>query len=170
MVFIAITAIFLAATALAGPLVTPTVHIGPLATPTAPAGPPPVPAAPSNNPAAPINTPTPGADKPAGQFTGDSTYYEPGLGACGTTNSAAELIAAIPVSMYAKEHCGQQIIIKAGGNTITVTAVDKCMGCKAGDLDLSPEAFRRLFGSLDKGRAPIQWSWGSSQGGAAAHA
>ncbi|KIJ55840.1 hypothetical protein M422DRAFT_109174, partial [Sphaerobolus stellatus SS14] len=92
--------------------------------------------------------------------TGDFTYYEPGLGACGSTNSASDLIVAVPPETFASYGsqlsngnpvCGKKIILEANGKTVTATVEDKCPGCSANDIDLSPAAFKK-FADLSVGR------------------
>ncbi|KAK6363285.1 hypothetical protein TWF730_000725 [Orbilia blumenaviensis] len=57
-------------------------------------------------------------------YTGDATYYDPGLGSCGITNSASDLIAAIGHALFDSmatansnnnPFCGRQIIIRKKG-------------------------------------------------------
>ncbi|KAI9227587.1 MAG: RlpA-like double-psi beta-barrel-protein domain-containing protein-containing protein [Piptocephalis tieghemiana] len=98
-----------------------------------------------------------------GQFQGQATFYELGLGACGSTNSEPELVAALNADQYAQAfgkgpNCNRQARITAGGKFVTVRIVDKCPTCSHGDLDLSKAAFSRLS-SLDAGRVNIAWSW-----------
>lgn len=51
-------------------------------------------------------------------YTGDLTHYDPGLGACGWTNSASDMIVALAVDQYGTDAnpnnaavCGRQISI-----------------------------------------------------------
>lgn len=44
------------------------------------------------------NLPLPG--NTGGIFTGDLTYYDPGLGSCGITSSAEDMICAISWQLY----------------------------------------------------------------------
>lgn len=88
--------------------------------------------------------------------TGDLTFYDVGLGACGGTNTDSDMICAASMLLYdgfdgytganpnANPICGKQIAITYGGKTITVTVVDRCVGCAEYDLDLSPTAFSQL--------------------------
>ncbi|PQE10847.1 Rare lipo A protein [Rutstroemia sp. NJR-2017a BBW] len=70
---------------------------------------------------------------------GDLTYYDVGLGACGWTNSDSEMVSY-------------------GGKSVVVKVVDKCMGCKTDDLDLSPAAFTALAPE-SLGRIKGTWVW-----------
>ncbi|KAJ2743605.1 hypothetical protein GGI20_003611 [Coemansia sp. BCRC 34301] len=98
-------------------------------------------------------------------FTGDGTYFSPGLGSCGRTNSDTDLIAAIPAPQYGTnanpnnaEVCGKCALVKGPKGQVKVTITDRCPVCKAGDLDLSPSAFEKI-GDFAAGRIPISWSF-----------
>ncbi|RKO92863.1 RlpA-like double-psi beta-barrel-protein domain-containing protein-containing protein, partial [Blyttiomyces helicus] len=91
--------------------------------------------------------------------TGDMTYYTPGLGACGQTNSESDYIVAMNQAQY-DGTCGNQVCITYnGGSGVTATVMDECPGCSFGDLDVSPVIFNALCGSLDAGRVTISWTW-----------
>jgi len=100
-------------------------------------------------------------------FNGEATFYEVGLGACGETNSDSEMIAALNHAQWdafgsmsnGNPACGKQATLNYEGKSVTVTIRDKCMGCKHGDLDLSPAAFKQL---ADEGAGRIQMSWNFS--------
>ncbi|PBP16202.1 riboflavin aldehyde-forming enzyme [Diplocarpon rosae] len=84
------------------------------------------------------------ADSPC---EGDITYYEAGLGACGTTNDGSvEKVVALPHGMMGTQsngnpYCGMTVTIMLGSKTTQATVVDKCMGCKGNSIDLSNAAF-----------------------------
>lgn len=91
---------------------------------------------------------------------GDMTFYNPGLGACGSTDQDGDLVVAVDRVTYDKEKaCGRSLRVKYEGKEVTVKVVDKCMGCKVGDLDLSPAAFKQVIGDLGKGRVKAEWAW-----------
>lgn len=95
--------------------------------------------------------------------TGDLTFYDVGLGACGTTNSDSELVVAMSASLMGTQsngnpNCGKKIKINYGGKSVTVKVVDKCMGCAKYDLDLSPAAFKTLAPE-SAGRIKGSWSF-----------
>ncbi|CDH59901.1 riboflavin aldehyde-forming enzyme [Lichtheimia corymbifera JMRC:FSU:9682] len=99
------------------------------------------------------------------QFSGDLTYYTPGLGSCGETNTAKDLIAALNAPQMANgdnpnknPNCGKRARVKTKKGSVTVKIVDTCPPCKSGDLDLSPAAFQRL-GDFDDGRIEGTWEW-----------
>jgi hypothetical protein len=61
---------------------------------------------------------------------GQATYYAPGLGACGITNTAADMIAAVAVGR-GKSECGKKVELKRPltGETVSVTITDLCEAC-----------------------------------------
>ncbi|WFD26832.1 hypothetical protein MNAN1_001821 [Malassezia nana] len=100
--------------------------------------------------------------------SGDGTYYEPGLGSCGKTNSASDMIVAISHSLYdskatdnpnSNPFCGKRIKATYHGKSVVVTVVDRCTGCQHDDLDFSPAAFKK-FAPMSEGRLKnVQWSF-----------
>ncbi|KAJ2651580.1 hypothetical protein GGH99_007646 [Coemansia sp. RSA 1285] len=99
-------------------------------------------------------------------FSGDGTYYTPGLGSCGETNSDSDMVAAINAPQYGASSgdpnsasvCGKCALVKGDKGQVKVKIVDKCPPCKHGDLDLSTAAFKQI-GNTDDGRIPITWSF-----------
>ncbi|KAK8112187.1 RlpA-like double-psi beta-barrel-protein domain-containing protein-containing protein [Apiospora kogelbergensis] len=91
---------------------------------------------------------------------GDMTYYNPGLGSCGLTNGDGDAVVALSPAQYAAhpDACGKSIVINYGGKTATATVVDKCPGCSADSIDVSPSIFQSLE-SLDAGRVQVSWSF-----------
>lgn len=86
-------------------------------------------------------------------FTGDATFFYTGLGACGKTNKNSELVFALPAKMFdpspggnpnKNPNCGRRAKVTFGNKSVTVKCVDRCAGCKPGDIDLSPAAFDKL--------------------------
>ncbi|KAJ2337309.1 hypothetical protein GGI00_000327 [Coemansia sp. RSA 2681] len=109
--------------------------------------------------------PTSGNSSGGDTFTGDGTYFSPGLGSCGLTNSDSDLIAAIPAPQYGTnpnpnnaEVCGKCALVKGPKGQVKVKITDRCPVCKSGDLDLSPSAFEKI-GDFVAGRIPISWSF-----------
>ncbi|KAK6357040.1 hypothetical protein TWF718_001371 [Orbilia javanica] len=77
---------------------------------------------------APVPTPSSGGGGGGGgsgqTYSGDATYYDPGLGSCGITNSASDLIAAIGHALFDSmatansnnnPFCGRQIVVRPKG-------------------------------------------------------
>ncbi|KAF9254234.1 hypothetical protein L218DRAFT_886719, partial [Marasmius fiardii PR-910] len=97
------------------------------------------------------------------------TFYTPGLGACGRTNNANELVAAAAAQVFDtfpghtsnpnnNPICGKKAVVTFGGKSVTVTIVDRCPGCGSAGIDLSPAAFQQLA-PLSQGRLPgTKWT------------
>eukprot|EP00026_Physarum_polycephalum_P021055 Phypoly_transcript_24056.p1 GENE.Phypoly_transcript_24056~~Phypoly_transcript_24056.p1 ORF type:complete len:164 (+),score=13.28 Phypoly_transcript_24056:22-492(+) len=95
----------------------------------------------------------------SGSNSGDATYYDVGLGACGQTNNNGQLVAALNQPQWAGgANCGRSVTVYGPNGQVTVTIVDLCPGCGQGSLDLSPTAFQQIA-SLDAGRVHITWNW-----------
>jgi len=124
-----------------------------------------------------------GANRVASQQnTGELTFYDLGLGACGDNDGGkdetnnSEFLLTPPLvqqivtfwSVVALSHlfmgeqsngnpyCGKTITIQANGKTTTAVIKDKCMGCAYGDIDVSRHCFKE-FASEGAGRIPITW-------------
>ncbi|KAI6005301.1 RlpA-like double-psi beta-barrel-protein domain-containing protein-containing protein [Pisolithus orientalis] len=105
-----------------------------------------------------------------GTQSGQGTYYETGLGACGITNTDSQLIAAVSWELFdaypgydgvnpnTNPVCGKQVTASYQGKSTTVTITDRCTGCSLTDLDFSPTAFSDLA-SESVGRIDISWVW-----------
>ncbi|KAL7621652.1 hypothetical protein AAE478_008979 [Parahypoxylon ruwenzoriense] len=94
-------------------------------------------------------------------FTGDITYYEPGLGACGETSTDSEHVVALSPAQFAQDPnvCGKTIQISSGsGVTTTARVVDKCPGCSADSIDVSSTVFQ-LIAPLTVGRTQVEWDF-----------
>ncbi|OYD69954.1 rare lipoprotein A (RlpA)-like double-psi beta-barrel protein [Rhodococcus sp. OK302] len=89
-------------------------------------------------------------------YSGDATYFNAGLGSCGGMSANTDYVVAISASIWTRALCGKRIMAMSGMRSVTVTIVDTCPGCAAGDLDFSPAAFKKL-GNLSDGRIPITW-------------
>ncbi|KAI0654595.1 RlpA-like double-psi beta-barrel-protein domain-containing protein-containing protein [Cubamyces menziesii] len=95
--------------------------------------------------------------------TGDATFYEAGLGACGVFNTDSDFIVAIDAATFdnfpgatgnpnTNPICHKSLTATGpDGKTVTVTVTDRCAGCAPGSIDLTPTAFQQLA-SLDVGR------------------
>ncbi|KAI0878143.1 RlpA-like double-psi beta-barrel-protein domain-containing protein-containing protein [Hypoxylon argillaceum] len=90
-------------------------------------------------------------------FTGDITYYQPGLGACGQTNSDSEAVVAMSPSQY-NGNCGKFITITKNGKKARAKVVDKCPSCASGAIDVSSTVFKSLA-DLSVGRTTVSWSF-----------
>ena len=110
------------------------------------------------------------AYSPSGQtsYTGDITYFTPGLGSCGVTNTESDMIVALAEDMMTaagganpndNPYCGRSITMTHGGVTATATIEDTCPGCSGAGLDLTPTLFEK-FADLGVGRVSgVQWSF-----------
>ncbi|KAI0165824.1 RlpA-like double-psi beta-barrel-protein domain-containing protein-containing protein [Xylariaceae sp. FL1272] len=104
----------------------------------------------------------------AGTFSGDLTYYAPGLGACGVTNLESDSIVAISKTLYDQYTpgtnpnlntlCGKQIQITIGDKSTIVTVEDRCEACAVDDLDVPVAVFSQLA-DPNAGRVQMSWVW-----------
>lgn len=92
------------------------------------------------------------------------SFYDAGLGACGTVNSNSDFIVALNAEDfgggYPGVHCGKTITMTYGGKTTQAKIMDMCPGCPKGGLDLSRGLFS-FFDSQDKGIIYGDWEFGS---------
>lgn len=119
----------------------------------------------------------------SGQNSGDATFYELGLTACGQTYTDSDYVAAIsyklfdinatpnpnskfasvcestPLTNIDNANCGKKIRVYRDGKSVDVSIVDRCAGCEGEyDVDLSPSAFN-VLATESEGRVPITWSY-----------
>lgn len=91
------------------------------------------------------------------EYEGEATYYDAdGTGACGFPASTNFYVAAINDEQYSKANCGKCVDVEGPKGNVVVRIVDKCPGCKEGDLDLSMTAFSKIA-NLSDGRIDISW-------------
>ncbi|KAJ5752597.1 hypothetical protein N7520_009514 [Penicillium odoratum] len=103
-----------------------------------------------------------------GPYSGDLTYYDPGLGACGDTSTSSELICAVSHILFDAAStssnpndnplCGLKIRIRRDGKSVDVKVVDRCVGCAETDLDVTETAFEKLA-NIPQGRVTMEWAW-----------
>jgi hypothetical protein len=108
------------------------------------------------------------------KYSGDITYYDLGLGACGYDDAGTteHIVALSHVDWYKRgsgtslgidmpNHawCDQTITITADGKSTTALVHDICPGCDSGSIDVSDNVFVALFGSLEAGRKTVTWSF-----------
>jgi len=106
-----------------------------------------------------------------GVQTGQGTYYDTGLGACGITNTNSDMIAAVSWKLFDtypgytggnpnnNPMCGRKIRASFGGKSIIVAATDRCTGCALTDLDFSPTAFNQLEDPAVGRFDGLKWEW-----------
>lgn len=99
------------------------------------------------------------AATPASAATGDATFYDVGLGACGKTNKNSDLVVAISALRFTLGlSCGRKIKVTRASKSVTVTVVDRCVDCRLNDIDLSPGAFNKIA-KLEEGRVKVNWQF-----------
>lgn len=111
-----------------------------------------------------------------GPYSGDLTYYDPALGACGLTNDGGDSIVSVSHIIFdavsvgsnpnANPLCGKKIRARRNGKSIDLTVVDRCTGCQPTDIDVTRSVFDDLA-SIDEGRVGVEWSWLEDVPGAA---
>lgn len=107
--------------------------------------------------AAVIDTRSPAADASAASYSGDMTYYYPGLGACGETNTNTDAVAAVSPAVYNNgAGCNKVVTIHYNGKSTTARVVDLCPSCATGSIDVSPTVFQTLS-DLSAGRVQVTW-------------
>lgn len=103
-------------------------------------------------------------------YSGDLTYYQTGLGACGCTSGQSDAIVAVSESLFDQYTiagnpnlnplCGKQVSITGvNGQAYTATIVDRCTGCKVEDLDLSQGFFNTVTNNGDGRVHNMNWSF-----------
>lgn len=112
------------------------------------------------------NLPLPSAH--GGPYTGDLTYYNPGLGACGVDSADGDAIVAISHFVFDAAStspdpnnnplCGKRLRVSRNGRSVDLTVVDRCGGCQPTDLDVTKDTFARLA-NVNLGRVSVQWAW-----------
>ncbi|KAI1261387.1 RlpA-like double-psi beta-barrel-protein domain-containing protein-containing protein [Xylariaceae sp. FL1019] len=89
--------------------------------------------------------------------SGQMTWYDPGLGACGSINSADQAVVALNIADYADgAHCGQWITIQGNGKQTAGMVVHHCPTCGSGGVDASRATFDDIA-PLDHGVVDINW-------------
>ncbi|KAL0945410.1 hypothetical protein HGRIS_000902 [Hohenbuehelia grisea] len=92
-------------------------------------------------------------------LSGDATWYNTGLGACGGRNKDSDRIVALsPRQFKNRQNCRKHIKVHYRGKTVDATVVDLCPGCAGDSIDLSPAAFKALA-PLDDGRIKVTWNF-----------
>ncbi|CAG8776224.1 9561_t:CDS:2, partial [Acaulospora morrowiae] len=92
-------------------------------------------------------------------YKGRATFYDPGLGSCGITNSPQDFIVALNIPQYTgNDVCNKVVLITGPKGSVKCTVTDKCPGCGFGCLDLSPAAFNQI-GDQSAGVVDITWSY-----------
>ncbi|KAH0335429.1 hypothetical protein KCU81_g9017, partial [Aureobasidium melanogenum] len=112
------------------------------------------------------------------QHVGDLTYYGTGLGSCGISSSDSDMIVAVSHYVFDEASkssdpnqnplCGLKLRASrydeqvGERRSVDLKVVDRCVGCQATDLDVSPAAFDKLAARAS-GRVDVTWAWLSPQ-------
>jgi len=93
--------------------------------------------------------------------TGRGTFFDPGLGACGDTNTDSDPVVAIGIGRFGSGgNCFQwmKITNTANGNTVFGQTLDACESCGDSDIDMSPSLFEQLA-PLSEGVITVSWNF-----------
>lgn len=103
------------------------------------------------------------------EYSGDLTWYDVGLGACGITNVDGDHIVAISHVIFdaystgnpnTNPLCGKYVTINGkDGQAHQAKVVDRCVGCAEADLDLSHEFFNTVTSNGDGRVSGMSWTW-----------
>ncbi|KAJ5677206.1 uncharacterized protein N7477_002839 [Penicillium maclennaniae] len=103
-----------------------------------------------------------------GPYSGDLTYYDPGLGSCGYTSTESESVCAVSHILFDAAStgsnpndnplCGLKIRLRRNGKSVDVKVVDRCVGCKVDDLDVTESVFEKVA-EIAQGRVTMEWAW-----------
>jgi hypothetical protein len=127
------------------------------------------PAASSSAPASYSSGSSDGNPASGKSYTGEMTYFTPGMGACGETSSESDHMVAISMALFDQYTpngnpnknplCGKTVTIQGkDGASHEATIWDRCVGCAEADLDM-PEAFFNTVTSHADGRAyDVAWA------------
>ncbi|THX72231.1 hypothetical protein D6D08_05333 [Aureobasidium pullulans] len=112
------------------------------------------------------------------QHEGDLTYYGTGLGSCGLTSTDSDMIVAVSHYVFDAASrssdpnqnplCGLKLRASrydeqvGERRSVDLKVVDRCVGCAATDIDVSPAAFDKLAARAS-GRVDVTWAWLSPQ-------
>jgi hypothetical protein len=131
------------------------------------------PAASSSAPASYSSGSSDGNPASGSSYTGEMTYFTPGMGACGHDSSESEHMVAVSMALFDKYTpngnpnnnplCGKTLSITSpDGSSHEATIWDRCVGCAEADLDM-PQSFFNVVTAKDgkpaDGRAyGMSWS------------
>lgn len=94
---------------------------------------------------------------------GHATYYD-GTGNLGFCGKIPKYAVALPVVRFSGFNfltlCGKRVKVSTldGSKSITVPIFDKCFACDYNSIDLTTNAFTRLFPNTNNGRQTVIWS------------
>jgi hypothetical protein len=111
-------------------------------------------------------------------FTGELTYYGPGLGACGEVSTEDDAIVAVSHLLFdaagsstntggnsnMNPLCGKMLRAqrydpdRGAMRSVDLKVVDRCTGCAPTDLDTTVAIFGEMA-NVDRGRVDVTWAW-----------
>lgn len=104
------------------------------------------------------------ARKKSAAVSGKMTFYTPGQGSCGVINTENDMIVAVAPSVFgtyanpnASPACKKTMTITCNGKTVKAAVKDRCAGCGANDIDVSPAVFK-VCGDLNAGTMTVSWT------------
>ncbi|KAL8731305.1 MAG: hypothetical protein Q9166_003529 [cf. Caloplaca sp. 2 TL-2023] len=95
--------------------------------------------------------------------SGDITFYDTGLGACGWTNDGTtENVFALAHGMMGEQSngnpfCGRSAEVTLDGKTVVGKLVDKCGGCEGQSIDLGHKMFQALAAEARGRVSDVKW-------------
>ncbi|KJX94833.1 hypothetical protein TI39_contig4156g00001 [Zymoseptoria brevis] len=141
----------------------PAPYVAPVASSSAAAAPA------SSSVAAPsYNSPSDSGSSSGGQsYSGDFTWFDVGMGACGFTSTSDQDVVAVSHVLFDKVSTGNPntnplckkiiYLIGADGNTYPGEIVDRCPSCAEGSLDLSESFFKKVTSNGDGRVLNMKW-------------
>ncbi|CAG8526087.1 11848_t:CDS:2 [Ambispora leptoticha] len=124
---------------------------------------------PSSSPSSSSSSSSTSSSTCSGSHSGDGTFYNPGLGACGQTDDDQSMIVALNAPDFdpstpngnpnKNSLCGRQIRICYNGKTVVATIEDRCPECASGAIDMSPAVFNQLADPSVGRLHGVQWDY-----------
>ena len=101
----------------------------------------------------------------AAAHSGDLTWYGAGggTGACGKAIHDTDHVVSVNAGYFKAANpnldpiCGKTVTIKYKGKSATAQVLDKCSGCNAESIDVTPSVFSQLA-DLGAGRIHVDWT------------
>lgn len=76
---------------------------------------------------------------------------------CGGLHLLDDTVRVSP-ELFEDHGCDSEVEVERDGVTVKAKVVDRCDGCKFGDIDLSPAAFVRI-GRASEERVTVRWNF-----------
>jgi expansin (peptidoglycan-binding protein) len=99
-----------------------------------------------------------------GTHSGFATFYflqRGGRPSCDVKVRSDDLVVALSRQImggYRGSNCGKTINVHGDHGSVTVRVIDTCARCGFNDIDLSPEAFRKIA-NKQQGKVRVSWSF-----------